>query len=301
MQIMDYSLLLGVCHLPPPPPPLAAAPLSSVAAVTENFSTSTLPEQQSSLLLHPSSSSTTTTTLGIGGGGDNEAPLQQLAAAAAPTTTPEAARALLRRSLSRRMPSSSILSLPITSDLSLDPPVIIVGNGIGVARSAINSISTTTSVASDGSGGGGGGGSVLVNTSNTSAGGGVGGVTAAAATTSSMMTNNDSGLLAYQNEVIAHAQSFYGTKIEILRDDVTGAVLPPEPELGGAVMGAAPDGTFNGELYYFGIIDILQLYTLRKRGETVFKSIIHPPDDISSVSPAFYAKRFVEFIANHTI
>ncbi len=294
---MDYSLLLGVCHLPPSLP----APVSSLL---EN---SSMEQQQSSLLVLPSS------TLGIGGGGgggDNEASLQPHAVVnftTSATATPEV-RALLRRSLSRRMPST--LSLPITSDLALDPPVIIVGNGgIGVARSAINSISTTTSVASGGSSGGDGGSNVVVSASAGVSGvsgisgvSGVSGVaaTAAAATTSSMTSNNDNGLLAYQNEVIAHAQSFYGSRIEILRDNVTGAVLPPEPELGGAVMGAAPDGTFNGELYYFGIIDILQLYTLRKRGETVLKSIIHPPDDISSVSPAFYAKRFVEFIANHT-
>jgi len=35
-------------------------------------------------------------------------------------------------------------------------------------------------------------------------------------------------------------------------------------------------------------------------GETVIKSMYQNPRGISSVSPAFYAKRFVDFLAEHT-
>jgi len=66
------------------------------------------------------------------------------------------------------------------------------------------------------------------------------------------------------------------------------------------VPGTLEDGTFNGELYFMGIIDILQQFTLRKRGENFFKSLVYPPDQISSVSPSFYAKRFMDFISAQT-
>jgi hypothetical protein len=50
-----------------------------------------------------------------------------------------------------------------------------------------------------------------------------------------------------------------------------------------------------------GIIDILQQYDLKKRGETVLKSVIHARKDISSVEPKFYAKRFLNFLSEHTV
>ncbi len=49
-----------------------------------------------------------------------------------------------------------------------------------------------------------------------------------------------------------------------------------------------------------GIIDILQQYDLKKRGETVLKSILHKKEDISSVGPDLYARRFLNFLRTHT-
>lgn len=77
-------------------------------------------------------------------------------------------------------------------------------------------------------------------------------------------------------------------------------MTPPEPDPrhGWGIPGYAPDGvTRADEVYYMGIIDILQQYDLRKMGETVIRSIYQPPGGISSVSPGFYARRFVEFMA----
>uniref|UniRef100_A0A7S2RY06 PIPK domain-containing protein n=1 Tax=Mucochytrium quahogii TaxID=96639 RepID=A0A7S2RY06_9STRA len=54
------------------------------------------------------------------------------------------------------------------------------------------------------------------------------------------------------------------------------------------------------EIYYFGVIDILQLYNSKKRAETAFKTIVERSTSrISSISPNRYAKRFVEFIRKH--
>lgn len=60
------------------------------------------------------------------------------------------------------------------------------------------------------------------------------------------------------------------------------------------------DGTLSvEEIYYCGIIDILQYYNARKIGETVIKQAAgNSTDDISCVDPESYGKRFVKFISN---
>ena len=60
------------------------------------------------------------------------------------------------------------------------------------------------------------------------------------------------------------------------------------------------DGTLSvKEIYYCGIIDILQYYNARKIGETVIKQAAgNSTDDISCVDPESYGKRFVKFISN---
>lgn len=60
---------------------------------------------------------------------------------------------------------------------------------------------------------------------------------------------------------------------------------------------SAPDV---GEIYFLGIIDILQVYNVGKRGETVFKSLLGNGNKISSVHPRYYATRFVDFLLRNT-
>lgn len=55
-----------------------------------------------------------------------------------------------------------------------------------------------------------------------------------------------------------------------------------------------------GEIYFLGIIDILQVYNVGKRGETVFKSLLGNGNKISSVHPKYYASRFVDFLLRNT-
>jgi 1-phosphatidylinositol-4-phosphate 5-kinase len=55
------------------------------------------------------------------------------------------------------------------------------------------------------------------------------------------------------------------------------------------------------ELYFTGIIDILQRYKLRKKLEHLFKSIPFKGDELSVVEPSFYAKRFWEFMSNNVV
>eukprot|EP00571_Detonula_confervacea_P015135 CAMPEP_0172308002 /NCGR_PEP_ID=MMETSP1058-20130122/8732_1 /TAXON_ID=83371 /ORGANISM="Detonula confervacea, Strain CCMP 353" /LENGTH=921 /DNA_ID=CAMNT_0013020331 /DNA_START=165 /DNA_END=2930 /DNA_ORIENTATION=- len=53
------------------------------------------------------------------------------------------------------------------------------------------------------------------------------------------------------------------------------------------------------EIYFCGIIDILQYYNARKMGETVIrKAAGNSGQDISCVDPETYGKRFVKFISN---
>lgn len=51
-----------------------------------------------------------------------------------------------------------------------------------------------------------------------------------------------------------------------------------------------------GCIYFIGIIDILQQYNTRKRGETFLKGFVEDTKKISSVAPRFYAQRFVAFL-----
>ena len=88
--------------------------------------------------------------------------------------------------------------------------------------------------------------------------------------------------------------------------------------------GQNPDGSPCNEVYFFGelrtaaalylhssdgppdvalagIIDILQIYTFRKAGESFLKSFIYDKVTISAADPHYYAKRFVDFIDRHTM
>ena len=56
------------------------------------------------------------------------------------------------------------------------------------------------------------------------------------------------------------------------------------------------NGERGDEIYYMGVIDILQLYNFSKRTETMLKSFKHDTTKISSVNAKFYADRFVEFM-----
>ena len=61
-----------------------------------------------------------------------------------------------------------------------------------------------------------------------------------------------------------------------------------------------PDGTPNNEIYYIGIIDILQQYNMVKFSENKFKSWFTRAGSakISALPPKKYARRFVEFIVS---
>lgn len=55
------------------------------------------------------------------------------------------------------------------------------------------------------------------------------------------------------------------------------------------------------EIYYLGIIDILTPYSLYKRLEHAFKSLVLPRDAISAVNPSMYARRFLKFMNRHIL
>ena len=52
------------------------------------------------------------------------------------------------------------------------------------------------------------------------------------------------------------------------------------------------------EVYYVGIIDILQEYNLWKRSETAVRSVVDDAKEISSVHPKDYASRFIAFMSS---
>jgi len=71
----------------------------------------------------------------------------------------------------------------------------------------------------------------------------------------------------------------------------------------GGMRGISEDIIDSKEYYYVGIIDILMLYTLRKRAEHTYKTIRFNSEksEISSVNPTDYAQRFLDFISNTTV
>tara|TARA_B100000795_G_scaffold268679_1_gene256187 strand:- start:4 stop:711 length:708 start_codon:yes stop_codon:yes gene_type:complete len=66
----------------------------------------------------------------------------------------------------------------------------------------------------------------------------------------------------------------------------------------GGFWGMNADGTPNNEIYYVGIIDILQQYNTIKYGENLYKSWFTSSGSskISALPPKRYAQRFIEFI-----
>jgi hypothetical protein len=57
-----------------------------------------------------------------------------------------------------------------------------------------------------------------------------------------------------------------------------------------------PDGTLLLEIYYLGIIDVLQQFNFTKAVESSMKSIAYDKNEISSVNSEMYAQRFINFI-----
>lgn len=88
-------------------------------------------------------------------------------------------------------------------------------------------------------------------------------------------------------------------------DDTSGGVRARRASVlsrdDGGIESQEPDGTPGSEIYYIGIIDILQEYNTRKKLEFASKAALHPTkrDKISCVPPDAYQPRFVSFIASH--
>ena len=74
----------------------------------------------------------------------------------------------------------------------------------------------------------------------------------------------------------------------------------------GEKIGASSVGLVSADgrsLYCVGVIDILQKYTAKKKGERLLKIHVKGQNgaELSSAEPGYYARRFVDFIASKTI
>lgn len=70
-------------------------------------------------------------------------------------------------------------------------------------------------------------------------------------------------------------------------------------ETNGGCAGSGMQG--ENEVYFFGIIDILVEYGIKKKMETKFKSMKHDKATISSVEPVYYANRFTQFVKSNVV
>lgn len=66
-------------------------------------------------------------------------------------------------------------------------------------------------------------------------------------------------------------------------------------QIEGGILG---DGVHRKKLYFFGIVDILQVYNLRKQLEHQVKGIVYDKDGLSVTDPSVYCKRFLRFLTN---
>jgi len=64
----------------------------------------------------------------------------------------------------------------------------------------------------------------------------------------------------------------------------------------GGINSRLQDGKHGDEIYFIGIIDILQQYNIGKKAETFFKGFTHDVKQLSSIDSVAYAKRFVKFM-----
>ena len=76
-----------------------------------------------------------------------------------------------------------------------------------------------------------------------------------------------------------------------------------EGDTGGELGTGGVEGRTGGEagrfVYYLGVIDILQRYNHSKAGEARLKSLVYDWREVSSVSPPYYGRRFIEFVERH--
>ncbi|CAM9858284.1 unnamed protein product, partial [Hapterophycus canaliculatus] len=68
----------------------------------------------------------------------------------------------------------------------------------------------------------------------------------------------------------------------------------------GGITSEVEGGAPGNDIYFMGIIDILQQYNMRKHAETFWKGLKHDRYEVSCVDPKLYYERFVDFLDHHT-
>lgn len=106
------------------------------------------------------------------------------------------------------------------------------------------------------------------------------------------------GSFQHKQRLIAHSTALESITAEVdmeMGDDEEQDIMEMCNTWGGI-----PAKNHKGEnlLIFIGIIDILQSYGVAKKLEHTWKSIIHDGDTVSVHHPAFYAKRFKQFLSD---
>jgi len=64
----------------------------------------------------------------------------------------------------------------------------------------------------------------------------------------------------------------------------------------GGMAAAEKNGSSLPEHYFVGVIDILMLYSFRKKMEHIYKGMKYSKEEISAIGPVNYSKRFQAFL-----
>jgi len=89
----------------------------------------------------------------------------------------------------------------------------------------------------------------------------------------------------------------------IVRENVSDETIknPFTNTCGGMCFRDLETGELGNEIYFVGIIDILQQYNRHKKLEHFVKSLLDDPEIISSVHPDLYSRRFNRFLSKKIV
>lgn len=111
------------------------------------------------------------------------------------------------------------------------------------------------------------------------------------------MFRND---MSFQSLTLASDDDSLGANKFVTFGPGEATVHPWTSRRDGGINSRTADEKRGEDIYFLGIIDILQQYNASKRVETFVKGMFHDKEQISSVDPMKYATRFIKFMTDNT-
>ncbi len=114
--------------------------------------------------------------------------------------------------------------------------------------------------------------------------------------TSTSMTTSTNPTPSTRRSTLNLLQLFRNNSETILEKQFQGEKVSEFQRYYGGIMSEKLDEQGNREIYFIGIIDLLQQWNNKKQLENIFKGLTNDKKKISAVSPKLYAHRFIQFL-----